>query len=129
MLMPTKILVPTDFTSYSDKALHELFDIAKEYKTRVYVVHVLYEKNPYDSGAPTIPSYCKAMEKRMIRGAMRHLQRQTDKFPQAKELEVFDEVVNGSHPGGRKEQRDRPDCDSISREIRHCKIPYRQRGP
>ena len=31
----------------------------------------------------------------MIRGAMRHLQRQIDKSPQAKELEVFHEVVNG----------------------------------
>ncbi|MEN6318573.1 MAG: hypothetical protein ABFD82_07435 [Syntrophaceae bacterium] len=29
---------------------------------------MLYEKNPYGSGAATIPSYCNAMEKRMIRG-------------------------------------------------------------
>jgi nucleotide-binding universal stress UspA family protein len=44
MLMPTKILVPTDFSGYSDKALNQAFDIAKDYKAKVYLVHVVHER-------------------------------------------------------------------------------------
>ena len=44
MLMPTKILVPTDFSTYSDKALRQAFDIAKQYNAKVYVIHVVHEK-------------------------------------------------------------------------------------
>lgn len=95
MLMPTKILVPTDFSSYSDKALNQAFDIAKQYKAKVYVVHVLHGKNPYDTTDGTIPSYYEELEKQMIEGARKKLQEEIDKFPQTKELEVFAEVVNG----------------------------------
>jgi nucleotide-binding universal stress UspA family protein len=93
--MPTKILVPTDFSSYSDKALNQAFDIAKQYKAKVYVVHVLHGKNPYDTTDGTIPSYYEELEKQMIEGARKKLQEEIDKFPQTKELEVFAEVVNG----------------------------------
>ena len=96
MLVPTKILVPTDFSEYSDKALHQAFDIAKQYKAKVYVVHVLHEKNPYDTSDGTIPSYYEDMEKQMIEGAKKKLQQQIDKFPQTKELDVFSEVVTGN---------------------------------
>ncbi len=41
MLRPTKILVPTDFSKYSGKALKQALDIAKEYGAKVYLVHVI----------------------------------------------------------------------------------------
>jgi len=96
MLVPTKILVPTDFSEYSDKALAQAFDIAKEYKARIYVIHVLHEKNPYDTGDGTIPFYYEDLEKQIIEGARRRLEEQIDKFPQSKDLEVFREVVIGN---------------------------------
>ena len=96
MLTPTRILVPTDFSGYSDKALRQALDIAKEYKARVYVVHVLHERNPYDTGDSTIPSYYEGLEKEMIGAAMKQLHKQIDKFPQAKEVEVVSEVVTGT---------------------------------
>jgi len=96
MLKPTRILVPTDFSSYSDTALRQAFDIAKQYKAQVYVVHVLHGKNPYDTSDSTIPSYYENMEKQMIEGARKKLQQEVDKFPQTKELEVFTQVVNGN---------------------------------
>jgi nucleotide-binding universal stress UspA family protein len=96
MLKPTKILVPTDFSSYSDTALRQAFDIAKQYKAQVYVVHVLHGKNPYDTSDSTIPSYYENMEKQMIEGARKKLQEEVDKFPQTKELEVFTQVVSGN---------------------------------
>ena len=85
MLAPTKILVPTDFSSYSDTALRQAFDIAKQYMAQVYVVHVIHGESYYDD-----------IEKQMIEGARKKLQQEVDKFPQTKELEVFTQVVNGN---------------------------------
>lgn len=39
MRMPTKILVPTDFREYSDRALEQALDIAKQYKAKVFLLH------------------------------------------------------------------------------------------
>ena len=98
MLMPTKILVPTDFSEYSDKALRQAFDIAKQYKAKVYVIHVIHEKisDRLDAYGLSNPSYVKDLEIQMTDGATRQLQQQIEKFPQAKELEVVSEVVNGN---------------------------------
>lgn len=41
MLVPTRILVPTDFSEYSDRALEQALDIAGEYGAKVYLVHVI----------------------------------------------------------------------------------------
>ncbi len=98
MLMPTKILVPTDFSEYSDKALRQAFDIAKQYKAKVYVLHVIHEKmtDRIDDYGLTYPSYVKDVETEMIDGARMKLQKEIDKFPQTKELEVLSNVVIGN---------------------------------
>lgn len=98
MLMPTKILVPTDFSEYSDKALSQAFDIAKQYKAKVYVLHVLHEKisERYDVVGEATPAYWEDVEAHLMDAATRQLQKQIDKFPQARELEVFSEVVYGN---------------------------------
>jgi nucleotide-binding universal stress UspA family protein len=97
MLVPTKILVPTDFSEYSDKALIQAFDIAQEYKAQVHVLHVVHEKigHSIDDYGLTLTSI-KRMETKMINGAKKRLQRQIDKFPQAKEVEVVSEVMLGN---------------------------------
>jgi universal stress protein A len=76
--VPTKVLVPTDFSEYSDKALRLAFDIAIQYKARVYMVHVLHGKNPHDTGDGTIPSYYEDSKKQMIGGARKKLQEEID---------------------------------------------------
>ena len=98
MLMPTKILVPTDFSEYSDRALRQAFDIAKQYKSKVYVLHVIHEKmtDRIDDYGLSYPSYVKDMETEMINGARIKLQKEIDQFPQTKELEVFSDVVIGN---------------------------------
>jgi len=98
MLVPTKILVPTDFSEYSDKALRQAFDIAKQYKAKVYVLHVIHKKmsDRFDDYGLSYPSYVEDMETQMIDGAAKQLQKQIDKFPRTKELEVFSDVVIGN---------------------------------
>jgi universal stress protein A len=97
MLVPTKILVPTDFSKYSDKALSQAFDIAQENKAKVYVLHVVHEKMSHEIDDYGLTAHSvKKMESDMIKGARKKLQKQIDKFSQTNELEVFNEVVIGN---------------------------------
>jgi universal stress protein A len=41
MFKPKKILVPTDFSENSDKALKEAIDIAEKYDSKIYLLHVI----------------------------------------------------------------------------------------
>ncbi len=41
MFAPKKILVPTDFSKFSDEALKQAYDIAKQFKARIYLLHVI----------------------------------------------------------------------------------------
>ena len=97
MLIPTRILVPTDFSQYSDTALLYALDIAQEYKAQVYILHVVADRigHTIDDYGLT-PRSIKQMEAKMIKGARNKLQKQIDKFPQTNTLEVFSEVVIGN---------------------------------
>lgn len=96
MLEPTKILVPTDFSKYSDKALKQAFDIAQEYKAKVHVIHVVREKMSHEIDDYGLTAHAvRQMEADMIRGARKKLQKEVDRFLQSKELEVTSEVVIG----------------------------------
>ncbi len=70
MLIPTRILVPTDFSEHSDRALKQALDIAGEYGAKVFVVHVI--------------SVIRSDFEDMLRKeAEDKLQRQFRKFPRA----------------------------------------------
>jgi len=43
MFEPRRILVPTDFSKYSDRALGIAVDIAQEYRAKIYLLHVISE--------------------------------------------------------------------------------------
>jgi nucleotide-binding universal stress UspA family protein len=97
MLSPTRILVPTDFSKYSDKALSQAFDIAQRYKAKVYVLHIVNEKiSDSIKGYGLTAELIENMDWRMTSAAKMKVQKEIDKFPQAKELEVFNEVVLGN---------------------------------
>ena len=98
MLKPTKILVPTDFSEYSDKALRQALDIALQYKAKVYVLHVVHEQI-----TQCVYDYClsaaevQRAEEQLIAAAEQNLQKQLAKFSTAKEVEVTADVGKG-HP-------------------------------
>ena len=41
MFKPKKILVPTDFSEHSDKALRQALDIAEKFNSKVFLLHVV----------------------------------------------------------------------------------------
>jgi universal stress protein A len=92
MLKPTKILVPTDFSEYSDRALGQALDIAKQYGAKVYVLHILHEEFYHFEDLDNIADTWKIMEDSQLTRARENLQKQLDKFPESKEVEVIADI-------------------------------------
>jgi len=100
MLKPTKILVPTDFSEHSDKALKQALDIALEYNAKVYVLHVVEEKLQTTLTADHSELIVNldeiaALEKTLLTHARERLHRQVDKFSEYKNARVIQKVVSG----------------------------------
>ena len=88
MLKPTKILVPTDFSEFSDRALRQALDIAKQYGSKVYVLHVLHEEIYYVNEFSSVAGALQKIEDRKLAAAKENLEKQLDNFPQAKEVQI-----------------------------------------
>ncbi len=97
MLMPTKILVPTDFSEYSDKALAQALDIAKQYNAKVFLLHVIEHDMGFLLGL--YPTYSEELVQ-LIKDSPRaqaeeNLQNQLNKFPQAEEAKIVTKICQG----------------------------------
>ncbi len=111
MLKPTKILVPTDFSGHSDRALAQGLDIAKQYKAKLILLHVLPE-DMYRSGLELIFLEEKVRHEirdRATDSAQESLQKQLANFPQSKEVEAaahvrwgvpYDEILKEAEEQG-----------------------------
>lgn len=96
MLRPTKILVPTDFSEYSDKALKQALDIAKQYNAQVFLFHVVSGDIQRCIGDVCLSDeIIREMETQLIKRAQEDLQKQIDKFPQSKEVSVISDIGTG----------------------------------
>jgi nucleotide-binding universal stress UspA family protein len=96
MLIPTNILVPTDFSKYSDIALNQALHIAREYKSKVLLLHVIEDKISYsiEDHGQTLQSI-RRIETHLVSAAHKRLKKQIDKFPAAKGVEVVSELAKG----------------------------------
>ena len=99
MLKPTKILVPTDFSTYSNFALKQALDIASEYGAEVYVLHVLEEKIHYAmdeeyKGVISVKSI-KKLEKDLVKLAKETLNKQIERVSSNNNVKIIPEVVLG----------------------------------
>jgi nucleotide-binding universal stress UspA family protein len=96
MFKPKKILVPTDFSEYSDRALQKALDIAKEEGSEVLLFHVIHA-----DFQTCVVDYCftvdeiEAIKSRMFTAVKENMQKELDKYPLSKEVKVSTEVRNG----------------------------------
>ena len=96
MLKPTNILVPTDFSEYSAKALERALDIAKQNNSELIMLHVIQQ----DVQSCTV-DYCfsedemERLEKGMLEGAKDRLQKELARFPLASGVKISTEVLKG----------------------------------
>ena len=98
MLRPKNILVPTDFSEYSDKALKQALDIAKDYHAKVYLLHVISEH-----AIQTVEEYSidleivKQLEDQLLSKAKENMQKEIDQYskPAMGEIEIIPIIRNG----------------------------------
>ncbi|MCK9226866.1 MAG: universal stress protein [Syntrophorhabdaceae bacterium] len=77
MLRPTKILVPTDFSESSDKALKQGIDIARQYNAELHLLHVIPAELAYSVSDYAIPLQAiEALEKQQVEGAFQSMKKQ-----------------------------------------------------
>ena len=100
MLRPTKILVPTDFSGYSDYALRQALDIAEEYGAEVHVLHVVEERihlalGDEEYGDNISPQTIQKMQTRHMRVSKEQVEKQIQKASPKQGVKVIPEVVLG----------------------------------
>jgi universal stress protein A len=96
MFEPKRILVPTDFSEHSDKALQEALDIAGKYNSKIYLLHVI-DKQVQQCAA----DYCLAnadvekLEADSINWSSEMLKKEVSKFDKTKAVEVEFDIKKG----------------------------------
>ena len=109
MSNPKSILVPTDFSSYSDAALMKAVELAEQYHSKIYLLHVI------DKGIQQCAvDYCITPEvfdqlvEQSLKASNDKLQKEVDAIIGTKKLDVVFDVQKG-HPAEviLKEQQDK----------------------
>ncbi len=96
MFAPKNILVPTDFSKYSDAALQKAVDIANQYKAKIYLLHVVTEHVQQCA-----LDYCLSaqlvdqLEKDSIKGAKGKLKKETDAIAKKKGVTMSFDIKSG----------------------------------
>ena len=94
MFSPKSILVPTDFSEYSDKALQNAIDIAKQFKAKIYLLHVVGTVIPYMTYGID-PGIFDQVENASVATANKMLSDQLAKFPDSKSIETIADIRKG----------------------------------
>jgi len=96
MLKPTKILVPTDFSPDSDKALKQALDIAKQNNAKVFLLHVIGKHIQQSVDVYSIDyRVVQDMENQIKNSAIEKMEKQLARFPQTQEIEIASTIRNG----------------------------------
>jgi universal stress protein A len=96
MFAPKSILVPTDFSEYSDRAIKQAVDIAEQNNAKIYLIHVV------DELQQCAIDYCIPLEvMQKVQGdsekeAAKKMQEEANKILQSKKIEVAFDVKSGT---------------------------------
>jgi len=108
MFAPKNILVPTDFSEYSDRALKQAVDIASEHNSKIYLLHVV------DEIIQCAVDYCldaavvDQVEKQSMVFAEEKLKKEVKMISASKDLQVISDVKKGdTYQTILKEQKDK----------------------
>ena len=97
MFEPRKILVPTDFSETSDRALRKAVEIARQFKSKVFLLHVIDK-----AVIQCVADYCldyavvKQLEKDSERVSRENLDKEAAKILQDHEVEIEYDVQHGT---------------------------------
>ena len=96
MQQAARILVPTDFSPDSDRALQEALDIAKPNNAKVFLLHVIGKHIQQSVDVYSIDyRVVQDMENQIRNTAIEKMDKQLAKFPQTKGIEIAADIRNG----------------------------------
>lgn len=96
MFQPKKILVPTDFSEYSDKAVQKALDIAQESGAMITLLHVIGEDiRECMSDYCFTPDELERFKKGLFESSEGYLKRQLEKFPGTQTAKITSAVRQG----------------------------------
>ena len=99
MFEPKNILVPTDFSKFSDAALNQAADIAAQYGSSIYLLHVLGMSEQIQQCAV---DYClnaevvKQLEKETLKAAKEKVKKEAAAIVKSKKVKVAFDIKKGS---------------------------------
>jgi universal stress protein A len=96
MFTPKRILVPTDFSSFSDKALKRAVEIAEEKGSTIYLLHVIDQQVQQCAADYCIDAtIVKQVEREAIKTSRELLAKQATSVTAGKKVEVVYDVQMG----------------------------------
>lgn len=95
MFTPKNILVPTDFSEYSDHALREAVDIAVQNKARINLLHVVDRLQPCSVDYCIKEEVLLAVEKESIRASQEKMQKEVARIAKDQKLDIAFDVKTG----------------------------------
>ena len=96
MFAPKKILVPTDFSKFSDEALKQAYDIAKQYKAKIYLLHVIEVVQTCTVDYCLDDQTIKALDEKSLEFSENMMKKQIKKVFKSKDVEVISDVKKGT---------------------------------
>jgi universal stress protein A len=96
MFAPKHILVPTDFSKYSDMALKTAIDIAKQYDSKIYLLHVI-DQQVQECAVDYCLSYevVQMLKKESLKTSKENLKKEADAVAKGKNIKVAFDVKTG----------------------------------
>ncbi len=96
MFAPKNILVPTDFSKYSDEAIKKAVDIATQHNSNIYLLHVI-DKQIQQCAVDYCLDYAvvKQLEKDSIKESKDKLKKEAESIIKTKKIKVIFDVKNG----------------------------------
>ncbi len=96
MFAPKQILVPTDFSGYSDKALKEAIGIARQYGSTIHLLHVITIVRQCAVDYCLDEAVVAELEKQSTEKAKNMMAEELSRIPESKEVAIVTEVKKGT---------------------------------
>lgn len=95
MFAPRRILVPTDFSDDSDEALKQALELAKQYNSKVYLLHVVEPLTQCAGDYCLDTANLKEIKTSDIKHSESMMRRELDKYRGIQDIEVISDIREG----------------------------------
>lgn len=96
MFAPKRILVPTDFSDDSDEALKQALELARQYNSKVYLLHVVEPVTQCAGDYCLDTANLKEIEASDIKHSENMMQRELDKYRGIQGVEIINDIREGN---------------------------------